>query len=67
MPNRIKRTYTPGEKIQDGGQLYLLGSRGKRYDREITLAQDKTVPATPKPGQKWYLGDLTKHKTYSNS
>ena len=66
MSSRIKRTYKPGETILDGGQLGLVGSRGKHYDQEITLAQGKTVPATPKPNMRWYLNDLTKHKKYSN-
>lgn len=67
MPTRIKRTYKPGETALDSGQFVLISSRGAKHDLEVTVNQNRTIPATPKAGMRWYLKDTSKHRKYSNS
>jgi len=51
-----------GVKPKYSGQYRLVGPRGGNLGREITAIQDKPLPPTPKPRQKYVLVDKTKHK-----
>jgi hypothetical protein len=56
-------SYKPGERPSDSGQFKEVGPRGgKVSDTEITGIQNKPLPPTSKPGNKWELVDKTKHK-----
>ena len=58
-----KETHKPGERDGDSGQYVRVGPRGgERGDEEITHVKGEPLPPTDKPGEKWELRDLTKHK-----
>jgi len=58
----MKRTYKPGELLENSGQFQLRGPRGGRYDQEVTGVRGEPTPPTPKPNMSYYLVDLTKKK-----
>lgn len=51
----------PGENVPRSGQYELVGIRGGRLGREVTLVKDETVPPTPKSGQSYTLVDPSKN------
>jgi hypothetical protein len=58
-PQRFK----PGETHAPSGQYQEVGPRGGPRGRtEITHVEGEALPPTDKPGDKWELRDLTKHK-----
>ncbi len=57
-----KETLKSGEKVEVSGQYEVVGPRGGKTGREVTLVEDKTAPPTRKSGQKMELVDKTKHK-----
>ena len=56
------KTYKPGETVPASGQYEVLGPRGGRTDREVTVVKGEPFPPTPEPGQRFGNPDLTKHK-----
>jgi len=59
---KSKPVLKPGMKTPKSGQYAVVGPRGGNLGREITAIQDKPLPPTPKPRQKYVLVDKTKHK-----
>ena len=57
----MKRTYVPGQTVQDSGQGKIIDKNGNNLG-EVTLVEGKTVPPTPKPHCTVILTDPTKHK-----
>jgi hypothetical protein len=58
-----QQQFSPGEKDAPSGQYGEVGPRGgRRGNREITHVKGEALPPTDKPGKKWGLVDLTKHK-----
>jgi hypothetical protein len=57
-----KPLLSPGEKSPGSGQVEIIGKRGGKTGEERTLVKGKTIPPTPKPGQKYNPVDGTKNK-----
>lgn len=53
----------PGNTSKKSGQYEIVGPRGDRTGKEVTLPKGKTAPPTPKPGQSYILVDPTKNKS----
>ena len=58
----MKKTVSPGQKVDISGQYKIKNTNGKLSKTEVTLVSGKTTPPTPKSGQKMVLIDKTKHK-----
>jgi len=63
--SNIKRTYHPGEIVQNSGQMNLVGARGGQYDYQVTVTKGEPTPPTPKPNMSYKLTDLTVHHKQS--
>lgn len=59
----MAKTYKPGQTAPYSGQYGIVGPRGGKISKEITMPKGKTFPATDKPGQKYYLEDPTNNKS----
>lgn len=57
----MKKSYKPGEISRYSGQFELVGPRGGKTNREVTVVKGEPIPPTPKPGMKYVLVDETKH------
>jgi hypothetical protein len=58
--NRILR---PGTPAPVSGQYVQTGPRGGNpSETETTVVQDRRLPPTTDPGNRWRLVDPTKHK-----
>ena len=55
-------TKKPGEIAPVSGQYEVVGPRGGKTGREVTVVRGEPFPPTPKPGQTFVLVDKTKHK-----
>lgn len=53
----------PGEIVPDSGQYEMTGPRGGGTGIERTGVENKRLPPTLHPGQKYRLVDPTKTKT----
>jgi hypothetical protein len=52
----------PGEIAQTSGQYEIIGSRGGRTGKEVTVVRGEPLPPTPKQGQTFVLVDKTVHQ-----
>ena len=52
-----------GEKAKTSGQYGIVGPRGGKTGKEVTVVKGEPFPQTPKPGQTFILVDKTKHKS----
>jgi hypothetical protein len=52
----------PGEIAQTSGQYQIIGPRGGRTGKEVTVVRGEPLPPTPKPGQTFILVDKTIHQ-----
>lgn len=54
---------TPGEKSPVSAQISHYNPKtGTISNTEAVVSKGEIVPPTPKPGIKWIVVDLTKHK-----
>ncbi len=53
----------PGQKAPASGQYGVIGSRGGKTNKEVTVVKGKPMPPTDKPGQSYVLNDATKNKS----
>jgi len=51
----------PGEKADTSGQYEIIGPRGGRTGKEVTVVKGEPLPPTPKPGETYKIVDKTKH------
>lgn len=51
----------PGEKANTSGQYEIIGPRGGRTGKEVTVVKGEPLPPTPKPRETYELVDKTKH------
>jgi hypothetical protein len=58
----MKKPYKPGQKAKVSGQYPLLGPRGGKTGREVTVVKGEPLPPTPKPKMGYGTPDKTKHK-----
>lgn len=54
-------TQKSGEKAKDSGQYEIVGPKGGKTGKEVTVVKGEPLPPTPKPGQGFILVDPTKH------
>ncbi len=55
-------TLKPGQKAPESGQYEIVGPRGGKTGREVTVTKGEPLPPTPNAGQGYVLTDRTKHK-----
>ena len=53
----------PGERAPVSGQYSVVGPRGGKTDREVTVVKNEPMPPTQKPGQQYVLNDPTNNKS----
>jgi hypothetical protein len=58
MDEKIKKS---GEIAEISGQYEIVGPRGVRTGKEVTVTKNEPLPPTPKPKQGFILIDKTKH------
>ena len=54
-------THKSGEKAKDSGQYEIVGPKGGKTGKEVTVVHGEPLPPTPKSGQEFILVDPTKH------
>ena len=53
----------PGEKSPVSGQYGVVGPRGGKTNKEVTVVKGEPLPPTQKPGQTYVINDPTKNKS----
>ena len=53
----------PGTKAPASGQYGVIGPRGGKINREVTVVKGEPMPPTQKPGQSYVLNDRTNNKS----
>ena len=53
----------PGTKAPASGQYGVIGPRGGKINREVTVVKGEPMPPTQKPGQRYVLNDRTNNKS----
>jgi len=53
----------PGSKSPASGQYIIVGPRGGKTGKEVTVVRGEPMPPTPKSGQGYVLFDPTKNKS----
>ena len=56
-------TLKPGQKSPRSGQVEIVGPRDGKTGEERTTVKGKTLPPTPKPGQKYIPIDGTNNQS----
>ena len=51
----------PGEKADTSGQYEIIGPRGGRTGKEVTVVKGEPLPPTPKPHQTYVIEDKSKN------
>jgi hypothetical protein len=51
----MKKTFSPGERAPVSGEFEIIGPRGGDTGQERTAIKGKTLPPTPKAGQKYVI------------
>lgn len=53
----------PGEKAPASGQYGVIGPRGGKLDKEVTVVKGEPMPPTQKAGQTYVMNDPTNNKS----
>lgn len=53
----------PGEKAPASGQYGVVGPRGGKTGKEVTVVKGEPMPPTPKPGMGYVMNDPTNNKS----
>ena len=53
----------PGEKAPASGQYGVVGPRGGKLNKEVTVVKGEPMPPTQKPGQTYVMNDPTNNKS----
>jgi hypothetical protein len=53
----------PGQTAPASGQYPVVGPRGGKTNKEVTVIKDRPMPPTQKPGETYGKPDLTKNKS----
>jgi hypothetical protein len=57
-----KNVQKSGQIAKISGQYEIVGPRGGKTGKEVTVTKGEPLPPTPKPGQGFVLVDKTVHK-----
>ena len=55
--------YKPGQKAPHSGQYGVVGPRGGKTNKEVTVVKGEPFPPSPKKGSTFVLNDPTKNKS----
>lgn len=55
--------YKPGQKAPASGQYGIVGPRGGKTNKEVTVVKGEPFPPTPKKGSSYVMNDPTKNKS----
>lgn len=58
----MEKIFKPGEEAPKSRQYEVLGPRGGRTGKEVTMVKDKTFPPS-QHGNQYVLVDKTKNKS----
>jgi len=53
----------PGQKAPFSGQYEIVGPRGGKTGKEVTVVKREPMPPTPKAGQRYEMNDPTNNKS----
>ena len=53
----------PGQMAPASGQYGVVGPRGGKINKEVTVVKGEPMPPTQKPGQTYVMNDPTKNKS----
>jgi hypothetical protein len=53
----------PGQKAPASGQYAVVGPRGGKLDKEVTVVKGEPMPPTEKPGQGYVMVDRSKNES----
>lgn len=53
----------PGNKAPASGQYGIVGPRGGKTTKEVTVVKGEPLPPTQKPGQTYVMNDPTNNKS----
>lgn len=53
----------PGEKAPASGQYGVVGPRGGKLNKEVTVVKGEPMPPTQKAGQTYVMNDPTNNKS----
>lgn len=53
----------PGQKAPLSGQYGIIGPRGGKINKEVTVVKGEPLPPTPKPGQTYVINDPSNNKS----
>ena len=53
----------PRNKAPASGQYGVVGPRGGKTSKEVTVVKGEPMPPTPKAGQGYVMNDPTKNKS----
>lgn len=53
----------PGQKAPASGQYSVVGPRGGKTNKEVTVVKGEPMPPTQKPGQTYVMNDPTNNKS----
>ena len=53
----------PDQKAPASGQYGVVGPRGGKINKEVTVVKGEPMPPTQKPGQTYVMNDPTKNKS----
>ena len=53
----------PGQKAPASGQYGVVGPRGGKINKEVTVVKGEPMPSTEKKGQTYVMNDPTKNKS----
>lgn len=56
-----KQKFSPGQRVPASGQYAVVGPRGGKSGKEVTVVKSEPFPPTPKSGMSYILVDKTKH------
>lgn len=55
--------YKPGNIAPKSGQYAVVGPKGGKTGKEVTVVKHEPFPPSPKPGMSYILVDPTKNKS----
>ncbi len=58
-----KSTFKPGQTAPRSGQYQVIGPRGGKTPKEVTVVKGEPFPPTSTPGQGYEMADPTKNKS----
>ena len=57
----------PGQKAPASGQYGVVGPRGGKLKKEVTVVKGEPLPPTEKPGQTYIMNDPTNNNSGKSS